>query len=41
MSDDLGFIHVYEPGSGEDAATTLLLCTAPAATRPISSRWGG
>ena len=25
MSDDLGFIHVYEPGSGEDAATTLLL----------------
>jgi phospholipase/carboxylesterase len=25
MSDDLGFIHVYEPGSGEAAGTTLLL----------------
>ena len=25
MSDDLGFVHVYEPGSGEVAGTTLLL----------------
>lgn len=25
MSDDLGFIHVYEPGSGDAAGTTLLL----------------
>jgi phospholipase/carboxylesterase len=25
MSDDLGFIHAYEPGTGESSATTLLL----------------
>lgn len=25
MSDDLGFIHVYEPGTGDAADTTLLL----------------
>ena len=25
MSDDLGFVHVYEPGSGEGAGRTLLL----------------